>query len=120
VHNNVALHDTFAPFTYVLDWMKAMAEIGHGQPVEITGAEGLSVARDASPQPVAKMAGLQIDGLQVGDMVDITPIDYGLFPVRGALQLASLEELVLLREDPQVGQVAVHFPRLGFKVEKVS
>jgi glutathione S-transferase len=119
VHNNATLRDTFAPYTHVLAWMTAMAEIGHGQPVEITGTEGLLVARDASPEPVAKMAALQIEGLQVGDVVDITPIDYGLFPVRGALQLASLEELVLLREDPQVGQVAVHFPRLGFKVEKV-
>lgn len=120
VHNNEAIRDTFAPFTHVIAWMKSMAEIGHGQPVEIAGAEALAVARDMTPQPIAKMAVLQTDDLQVGDLVDITPIDYGLFPVRGALQLASLEELVLLREDPQVGQVAVHFPRLGFKVEKVN
>ena len=120
VYNNAALRDTFAPFIQVLAWMKVMASIGHGQPVEITGAEALAVARETSPQPAAKTAALQVDELQVGDVVDITPIDYGLFPVRGALQLASLEELVLLREDPQVGQVAVHFPRLGFKVEKVS
>jgi hypothetical protein len=77
------------------------------------------MARDSSPQPEVKIATLQVDNLQVGDLVDVTPIDYGLFPVRGAIQLTSLEELVLLREDPQVGQVAVHFPRLGFKVEKV-
>jgi glutathione S-transferase len=119
VHNNAAIRDTFAPFTHVLAWMNVMAEIGHGHSSEISGAQGLAMARDSIPQPEVKIAALHVDDLQVGDLVDVTPIDYGLFPVRGTIQLASLEELVLLREDPQVGQVAVHFPRLGFKVEKV-
>jgi len=42
-----------------------------------------------------------------------------LFPVEGRLLVASLEELAVVRDDPQLGQVVVHFPRLGFKVEKV-
>ena len=44
------------------------------------------------------------------------PIDYGFQPTQGELLLASTEEIVIKRVDERAGNVAVHFPRLGFQV----
>ena len=119
VHNNEAIRDTFAPFPEVLAWMGRMRAFGHGELTPISGAAALAVAAAATPATEPVVKAMQVDGLVAGDKVNITPIDYGLFPVEGRLLVASLEELAVVRDDPQLGQVVVHFPRLGFKVEKV-
>jgi len=54
-------------------------------------------------------------GLQRGDWVSVTPDDYGN-PVTGRLLAWSAEEVVLRHEDPSVGAVNLHFPRVGFDV----
>jgi hypothetical protein len=56
----------------------------------------------------------------IGDTVEVLPIDYGFQPTRGALLLASMDELIVQRTDPRAGDVAVHFPRLGFRVAAIS
>ena len=45
----------------------------------------------------------------------MTPDDYGN-PVAGRLLAWSAEEVVLRHEDPSVGAVNLHFPRVGFDV----
>lgn len=117
VHNNAALRETFAPFPAVLAWLARMGKFGQGNITEITGAEALAVAAAASPDLTPRIEAQQVDGFKAGDAVKITPIDYGLFPVHGKLLVASLEELAVVREDAQLGQTVVHFPRLGFKIE---
>jgi glutathione S-transferase len=117
VHNNAALRDTFAPFPAVLAWMARMSEFGQGNITEMSGAAAIAVATKATPDLTPRIEAQQVDGFKAGDAVKITPIDYGLFPVHGKLLVASLEELAVVREDPQLGQTVVHFPRLGFKIE---
>ena len=119
VYNNEAIRDTFAPFPQVRAWMERMRAFGQGELTPISGAAALAVAKAATPATEPVVKGMQVDGLVAGDRVNITPIDYGLFPVEGKLLVASLEELAVVRDDPQLGQIVVHFPRLGFKVEKV-
>ena len=44
------------------------------------------------------------------------PIDYGFQPTRGELMGSSADEFVLKRIDERAGEVAVHFPRIGFQI----
>lgn len=120
INNNEALRDLFEPFSNVRGFMDRMAAFGQGKSSDMTGAEALEIARSSTPETEVKIAALGADGLSEGDTVEIMPIDYGFQPVTGKILIASLEELALTREDEQVGQVAVHFPRLGFQARKIS
>jgi hypothetical protein len=95
-----------------------MSAFGHGQMREIDGSEALQIAHDAQPQGDSKSTLGDIDHLHIGDDVEVLPTDYGFQPVRGKLKLSSLEEIVVTRVDEQVGEVAVHFPRLGFRIAR--
>ena len=120
VHSNELLQETFSPFPHVSDWLARMAAFGHGGQRPMTGTEALDIARDATPSAGEKAATEAIDHLQIGDEVEVMPTDYGFQPVRGTLQLSSLDELVVRRTDDRVGEVAVHFPRAGFQVRKMA
>ena len=119
VYNSEVLRDLFEPFGNVLAWRERMAGFGNGDLSEITSTEALHIARDAEPQTKPKLSPTSTDDIALGETVEVMPIDYGLQPTRGALLLASLEELAVHREDPELGNLAVHFPRLGFQIRKV-
>jgi glutathione S-transferase len=52
-----------------------------------------------------------------GVSVAILPDDCTSEPTVGSLAHLSNDEIVILRNDDLVGDVAVHFPRLGYKIE---
>ncbi len=120
IHGNEAIRDTFSPYKRVMEWYGRMSAFGDNGLTQIEGSKAIEIARNAEPISERKAATSEIDGLQVGDEVEVMPIDYGFQPVKGRLQLSSLEELVLIREDEQAGNVAVHFPRLGFQIKKLN
>ena len=119
VHNNEVLHDLFEPFENVRAWMAGMAAFGPGDMTEISGQDALDIAKHAAPSEQHKLAPVDEGTLVLGETVEVMPIDYGFQPVRGQLQLTSLEEIVVRRNDDAVGDVCVHFPRLGFQVKHV-
>ena len=52
--------------------------------------------------------------------VQVSPDDIGRDPVVGELISLSTYEVVIRRTDPQVGEVAVHFPRAGFVIQPAA
>jgi glutathione S-transferase len=51
--------------------------------------------------------------------VTVAPdLDGGEQAVAGVVQAVSRETIAILREDPQVGRVCVHFPRVGYRVNR--
>jgi hypothetical protein len=52
--------------------------------------------------------------------VTVAATDYGTDPVEGELVLSRPNELAVRRVDARAGEVVVHFPRLGFQVQKVE
>jgi len=55
--------------------------------------------------------------LKPGDAVSVVPdLDSGEVPVSGKVRLVDRERIAILRDDPRVGTVCVHFPRVGFRV----
>jgi hypothetical protein len=47
----------------------------------------------------------------------VTPQDYGAVPVTGELERLTHSDIAIRREDAQAGEVVVHFPRLGYRVD---
>jgi len=60
-----------------------------------------------------------LGGIRPGTQVKVTPDDNARVPVSGQLVAADAFEVVIHRHDPQVGDLQIHFPRLGFEVVPV-
>jgi glutathione S-transferase len=105
------------PFPQVQAWMSRVEALGSGAMTRIDPADALAVARAATPRPGHVDPG-EPNALASGDPIAVTPDDYGFDPVAGTLHSASTNEIAVLRHDPALGDVAVHFPRIGFRVER--
>ena len=99
-------------------WLGRVLGFGHGAHSDLTSAEAIEIARNATPAALPEEAFVDPNGFKAGDQVAISATDYGVDSVEGELVFAGTEELILRREDDRAGVVHVHFPRLGFKIEK--
>ena len=99
-------------------WLGRVLGFGHGAHSDLTSAEAIEIARNATPAALPDEAFVDPNGFKAGDQVAISATDYGVDSVEGELVFAGTEELILRREDDRAGMVHVHFPRLGFKIEK--
>ena len=117
IKNNPALAGEFEAFGQVLAWFERMRGLGKSEAREMTGAQALEIAKSASSTQPEDVSGDDVESFKPGDTVSVTPIDYGFNPVKGRLVVANLEELAVARTDETVGDVTVHFPRLGFRLE---
>jgi glutathione S-transferase len=104
-----------APFGRVGAWMARVDALGHGERHAITPGDALTVARAATPTAGTVEPGEPND-LVAGEPVSVVPDDYGFDPVAGTLAVASATEVAVRRMDPALGDVVVHFPRIGFRV----
>jgi glutathione S-transferase len=95
-------------------WADRVAAIGHGESRPMTPAEALAIARDAKPDTTPRRDGGDPNGRKPGDRVAVFPDDYGRDPVAGTIVAHDAQEIAILREDPQLGEIVVHFPRAGF------
>jgi glutathione S-transferase len=98
-------------------WMQRMERIGHGQPSDLSSQDALATAKAATPQVEERADANDPLGRKTGMRVQVMPDDIGRDPVVGELISLSTYEVVIRRNDPQVGEVAVHFPRAGFIIK---
>lgn len=98
-------------------WLERVLDFGHGTAQRLDAEQALAIAREAEPAPLPSEAFTDPDGYRAGQRVSIGATDYGVDPVEGELLFAGAEELILRREDARAGQVHVHFPRLGFRIQ---
>jgi len=103
-----------------LAFMERMSAIGHGKSSEVSSAEAIRIASTSKPQALKEAVALETNGIALGAQAAVMPIDTGLDPVVGELLNASADEFVLRRTDARAGTVHVHFPRLGFQINKPS
>jgi glutathione S-transferase len=100
-------------------WNERMRAIGHGRRTEMSAEEALAIARDATPETLPQGDANEPNGLQPGDRIEVAPDDYGRDAVRGELVRSSALDVALLRQDPDLGEIVQHFPRIGFVVVKL-
>jgi glutathione S-transferase len=107
------------PHHHARAWMARVASIGHGTRTELHAHEALRIARDAAPAADGGVDPANALELKAGDRITVTAEDTGRDPVEGALTGLSIERVTLRRHDARVGDVAVHFPRVGYQIRKL-
>lgn len=107
-------------FPRTLAFMERMAAFGHGKPSEMTSARALELAKKSRPVAIERPQAIETDGIALGDMVQVMPVDYALDPVHGELLQCSADEIAVRRSDPRAATVAVHFPRFGYQLQRAS
>ena len=98
-------------------WVKTIENFGTGQVQTMEPAEALKIARDANPADIAA-SNVEALGYAVGDTVTIIADDYGQETTEGKVVSIQANQISVVREDPALGQVAVHYPRAGYRVTK--
>ncbi len=53
-----------------------------------------------------------------GTPVIVTPSDYAEVPVAGELVATTVQSVSIRREDPAVGEMVVHFPKIGYEITR--
>ncbi|MGH0030817.1 MAG: glutathione S-transferase family protein [Myxococcota bacterium] len=103
------------PFARVNAWCERVGAVGHGKREDITAADAIAVARDASPAPFDGEP-VTPDGIALGTPVVVLPDEYGSGNVAGELAPSGLHEIAVRRRTERAGEVVVHFPREDYAV----
>ena len=106
-----------AGFERLLAWEDRVRAIGYGTRREIAAADALTLARDATPAVPRGVDARDPLALAAGTRVSVTPDDYGKIPVEGELVALDAHEVAVRRRTDALGEVVVHFPRIGYLVE---
>ena len=107
----------YGRFPAIAAWLERLDALGQGNRVEMSAAEALDIARDSDPLPATGIAEHDPIGLEAGTLVRISPADYAEAEIVGTLAGTTVSTVTIRREDPRVGEVAVHFPKIGYVVE---
>src|SRR5580698_10333245 len=97
-------------------WRQRVRAIGHGDRHEMTPAQALEVARAAEPAAYSDHDAADPLGLAPGAAIHVMADDYGRDPIPGTLVAANARRVVMAREDPALGRIQLHFPRVGYIV----
>jgi hypothetical protein len=107
------LRHELVSYRHIEHWMARMRSFGHGVSRPISGEEALRTAAEATPAPLRESQPFAEDP-PLGAAVRVRADDYGRDAVVGELVLIDSEEIALWRRDARVGEMVVHFPRLGY------
>ena len=100
-------------------WEENVKAIGHGESREMSGEEAIARAAACTPVSLDRSDPDDPQGLAPGMQVLIKPdIDGGEQPVEGVISAVSADTITLLRNEPDLGEICVHFPRAGYVVER--
>ncbi len=108
-----------APYPEIGSWMKRIDAVGTGASENMTSRAAVEIAKQAAPILVRPSRSTCNDP-PLGSVVAIRPDDYRTDEVVGELILSDLNELAIRRMSHQVGEVVVHFPRLGYSLRTHS
>ena len=116
--------DMLRDFPALGSWMDRMQAIGHGRSAPSTSAQAIAVAARSEPAgpgqgPLNDSEWIDEHGIAPGSMVSVTAESFGPEPSVGVLVAATRTHYSLRRSDPRAGTVHVHFPRVGYVLNKV-
>ncbi len=107
-----------AAFPRIGAWMARVAAVGHGRALPLSAADALEIAAHAAPAPLPPGEADEMDDAYpaLGTVVAITPDGYRNEPIVGTLCRVDAWDLSIRRSDPTLGELMVHFPRIGYTV----
>ena len=99
-------------------WMQRVRKLGHGTSSMFDASSAFAVAASHCPNP-PRASRLQREDPPIGSIVSIRPNDYAKDAVIGRLDLLDDDEVSLRLLNHALGEIAVHFPRIGFDMRPV-
>ena len=106
----------YDPYPQIAAWEARLAALGHGDRTELEPQAALAIAHDATPALSAGVDARDPLAIAAGTRVTVTPSDYAEVPVTGTLVATTLQSVSISRHHQQVGEVVVHFPKIGYDV----
>ena len=98
-------------------WMQRLAGLGHGYKSDLPAKDALDWARASEPV-VMEASGYEApEGVTIGDDVIVSPLAERS-PARGTLMYVDEGRVSLRADDRRLGEVHVHFPRLGYRLSR--
>lgn len=113
------LQHELAPYPAIKAWMARIRAFGHGRSMKVTATNALDIARDASPHTSGRSSP-QPEDPELGSLVSIRPDDYAKDSISGELIFINDTEIAILTHHERVGDVVVHFPRIGYDLRARS
>ena len=98
-------------------WMQRVAAIGHGEPRTLAARDALAIAAASAPLPCATSDYRAPEGVHLGDQVVVAPFDQRA-PARGVLAYIDADRISLAHRTAALDKIAVHFPRLGYRISR--
>jgi glutathione S-transferase len=106
-----------AAYPRLTSWMERVRAFGHARNAPMSPDEALAIAAATTPAPMRSSSRFAEDP-PLGAAVRVRADDYARDPVVGELVLIDADEIAVRREDPRVGEIVVHFPRLGYDLRR--
>ena len=107
----------FAEFERINAWAERMRAIGHGDATELTPTQALEIAQSSEPDSEKQSDDRDPQGLKPGMPISVSPLtDSGESGVSGVVRSVGRDHISLDRHHESCGHVAVHFPRVGYRV----
>jgi glutathione S-transferase len=108
-------------FAHLPAWEARVAELGEGERQVIDAVEAHRQARENQPDLTSEIRGSDAQGLETGMPVKVMPDDFSLRgAVEGTVLQASALQLAIHRSTDDFGDLVIHFPRLGYRIEPLA
>ncbi len=106
-----------AEFKHLTRWEKDTADLGHGTSLDMTAKDALEVARAAESTATEGIEPFEVQDLHPGQNVIVTPDNHSA-EITGTLLALSRDECIISSHHPRVGTIAIHFPRVGYRISR--
>ena len=104
-------------FEHLTAWADRMEAIGHGTASDLSPTEAIAIANETAITTPESMDPLDPQGLKPGMTVSVAPdVNSGEQVVTGTVRMSDRDSIAILRTDDRAGDVCVHFPRAGYRV----
>ena len=107
-------------FDSLAGWEQRVAALGEGVRIERDAAYAFAAARAAKPVPTSAVESSDPLQLRAGSYVEVAPDDTRRGGTRGELVTLAWNEVAVRHRNAQVGEVVVHFPRIGYRVSAIA
>ncbi|MCS6946349.1 MAG: glutathione S-transferase [Steroidobacteraceae bacterium] len=108
------------PFRFLPEWEQRVATWGEGCRRPMTAEQAFAAARRAACASVGQVDAGDPSHLCAGALVEIEPDDTRRGTVRGELLALDSHRVVVRRHGSRCGTVAIHFPRVGYRVSAAT
>lgn len=110
--------DLYAGMTRMAAWKERMEAYGAGDRSDIPPEDAIAAAKLAEPLSLEKKPHDDPSGISLGESVTVIPVGHEETAVTGTLTAVSPSGISIVRQSDAAGALGVHFPRIGYRLER--